>query len=643
MPGWNPFEFLFKSPRYVTVDSSELRDFQRVQSTAHRLQLDPITVAGCFDASLVPPSEADWFEKARALLINERPPIASGKTRARRTRIEYKAHLTALEQYKVVSRQSRGFAAEFICAYFAVPKKDETARSIFNGGVLTEFTIRMPSVNIPDALYIAKLIAAMAKKFKGAIQISVMDLRHWFHQIRIPPSWRPFFTICVQDLLFTWNVLPMGWTASPYIAQAMALGVIVVMMKINHGIEFKGAHQSTIPHHLISECGNIAITCNYDNICVIASTSFRNVGEWVKSALQTQSIAIKEFTHVDAANFRKGEKIAHLSVLFGQRPSDALITTQHVEESIKKWRIILERSRESWFIKKLTKREVARVVGILLYDQRLGGKQLHHQTLLINTLTALHPVTKWDELWVGDEHVINSIFKRFETMLQNPPRVVMVNPPPEKELIVASDACPKGAGHVIKWMNADPIDIQQYKSSVPESVHIFVHEMVAAYVAIDAACKLVPKSDQSKTTVYFLIDNAAVAGAVAKGITTVRAVQGVLSKICTCLGKFNSYVVRNIPGKWNAADGPSRGKPPEHINLMELFARDEIHLHAGGMGRKVKEGSKVEPIEAIELSEPVEAIEAQLALMDSVEDIYELGTVACNDDTDFGQPPQEDI
>ena len=76
---------------------------------------------------------------------------------------------------------------------------------------------------------------------------------------------------------------------------------------------------------------------------------------------------------------------------------------------------------------------------------------------------------------------------------------------------------------------------------------------------------------------------------------------------------------------------------------MELFARDEINLHAGGMGRKVKEGSKVEPIEAIELSEPVEAIEAQLALMDSVEDIYELGTVACKDDTDFGQTLEEDI
>ena len=78
---------------------------------------------------------------------------------------------------------------------------------------------------------------------------------------------------------------------------------------------------------------------------------------------------------------------------------------------------------------------------------------------------------------------------------------------------------PKGAGHVIKWMNADPIDTQQYKSSVPESVHIFVHEMVAAHVAIDAACKLVPRSDKSKTA----------AVAVAKGIATVRAVQGVFS------------------------------------------------------------------------------------------------------------------
>ena len=615
MPGWNPFEFLFRSPRYVTLDSSDVPTIGRDQTEAHLLRLDPIEVAGRFDASGVPQSTIIWFEIARSILTNPRPPIVIAKSRARRTHVEYKAHLETLAGYKVVSLQNATFKPNYICAYFAVPKKDETARSIFSGGILTPLTSRMPSVNIPDALYIAELIAHMAQKFDNAICISVMDLRHWFHQIRIPPEWRQYFTICVDKLLYTWNVLPMGWTASPFLAQAMALGVIAVMLKKDHGIEFEGENQESLPHHLISKCGNVAITCNYDNICVIASRAQRGAGALVVAALNSQNIEVKECTHVSAKELRKGSNIAHLSVLYGQDQKSGAITTRHAEGSIAKWHKILVATRASMHSGSLTKREVARVIGIMLYDQRLAGKKLHLQSQLINMLTELHPVRQWDEKWSGDTNTIQSILKRFETTLSNIPRVVHINPSPTKELIVASDACLKGAGHVIKWMDESPLEVRAYVSSITEDTHIFVHEMVAAYVAIKSAVGKIPPEDLSKVKVYFLIDNAAVAGAIAKGVTTVRAVQGVLGKICTILEKFNSHVVRNIPGKLNAADGPSRGVQPEHIDLMELFARDEVFI--GGSGRNLKADAKIEPATWKTISE-------QLELMNTLEDVFEL-------------------
>ena len=69
--------------------------------------------------------------------------------------------------------------------------------------------------------------------------------------------------------------------------------------------------------------------------------------------------------------------------------------------------------------------------------------------------------------------------------------------------------------------------------------------------------------------------------------------------------------MRNIPGKVNAADGPSRGTQIEHLEKMEPLGRGEI---VGGNISRTPRILKVEP---------VDVIEAQIAVMDYVEDILE--------------------
>ncbi len=60
--------------------------------------------------------------------------------------------------------------------------------------------------------------------------VSLIDLRHWFYQILISTTLQPLFAVrgpkpTLPVLAF--RVLPMGWTWSPYIAQALAWAIIL--------------------------------------------------------------------------------------------------------------------------------------------------------------------------------------------------------------------------------------------------------------------------------------------------------------------------------------------------------------------------------------------------------------------------------
>ena len=46
----------------------------------------------------------------------------------------------------------------------------------------------------------------------------VLDLRHWFHQIRVSGPTRDLFNIRCSQRVFRWEVLPMGWSFSSHMS-----------------------------------------------------------------------------------------------------------------------------------------------------------------------------------------------------------------------------------------------------------------------------------------------------------------------------------------------------------------------------------------------------------------------------------------
>lgn len=112
-----------------------------------------------------------------------------------------------------------------VCTYFAVAKSDgKTSRTIFNGKILKRAGLVPPPVNLLDIVLLLQLLGGMA-----CMHVYIADIRGWFHVLPINAFLKSVFgIICGKSkLVFAWQVLPMGWAWSPFIAQAIGWALIL--------------------------------------------------------------------------------------------------------------------------------------------------------------------------------------------------------------------------------------------------------------------------------------------------------------------------------------------------------------------------------------------------------------------------------
>jgi hypothetical protein len=83
-----------------------------------------------------------------------------------------------------------------------------------------------------------------------------LDLRHWFHQLKTGSYLQSQFIVAFGSLRLQWNVLPMGFTWAPFVAQAVTTMLVV-------GPEM--ASTWTELAHVI-EVGKVRVFVVYDNI-----------------------------------------------------------------------------------------------------------------------------------------------------------------------------------------------------------------------------------------------------------------------------------------------------------------------------------------------------------------------------------------
>ena len=205
------------------------------QSEAAR-PLDPIDVAGSADlrvlstmATTLKFSAAidalNWLRDATSILDTTRPFPLRG--RGRDTADKFLNNITDLERWGIVTevKNPQNWKG-YLSTYFQVPKTDvpPVDRTIFNGRQLSTHFIAPPVVNLMDAPDVIRYVHS----FSGRKTFChVLDLRHWFHQIRMSGSTRDLFNIRCGQRVFRWEVLPMGWSFSPRICQCLAWTAIL--------------------------------------------------------------------------------------------------------------------------------------------------------------------------------------------------------------------------------------------------------------------------------------------------------------------------------------------------------------------------------------------------------------------------------
>ena len=143
------------------------------------------------------------------------------QTRFRNTSAKWRTHLEELVQYKVVEKCDQAHM-RFQCTYFAVPKSKTCSRSIFNGAALSDKCITPPPVNLLDIPRIVQLVSELAGTGSPRLYGFTADIRHWFHQVPISDQLSRYFYVRCAEQSYRFRVLPMGWSFSPYVCQALA-------------------------------------------------------------------------------------------------------------------------------------------------------------------------------------------------------------------------------------------------------------------------------------------------------------------------------------------------------------------------------------------------------------------------------------
>ena len=185
------------------------------------------------DPSRPAPPWEEPFRKRRPARKDTEIPVAGAR---------FSGQFNSLLSSGLVGIVERGTAL-FYSSYFCVMKTAALARSIFNGKRLSTQSPTPENVNLIDTWRLCPTIQEFLEAqeaHKRECHVYGGDFRHWFHQIPTPSWLQQLFGIRAhvpaswtgkkkkadrngnvkEDVV--WRALPMGWSWSPVLAQAVA-------------------------------------------------------------------------------------------------------------------------------------------------------------------------------------------------------------------------------------------------------------------------------------------------------------------------------------------------------------------------------------------------------------------------------------
>jgi hypothetical protein len=590
---------------------------------AHKLELDPIEVTPANMGRLHAEARTKFGQQALSwiqgdkvfvtLLRDCKLPRDVSKVIA----IKWESHLSALEKYTVIA-ETQPYGILFSSGYFAVRKAmSDVSRAIFNGARLNSYFKPPPPVNL---LPIDRLLheAADIVARTGKPHVFVSDIRHCFHQYRVDEVQSKTFGLRMEDgRWFRWLGLPMGWSYSPRIAQCLAWEVL--LRPCGATAQDLGLRSEDLARILEGENppsflglykGDVRVglvTVLYDNLFIL-STERRLVERW-----QTQwatnakhfGVTLKVMKMTDECNVRSPRftPVEHFGLQFGAQkcitaPSGWQLVWRHAPEKIEKWKALLHvlRNRTA-----LAAREVARVIGVIMWDQVISLAPLCR---VAEPLEVLRRVAKWvggkKRRWQETCPVSEAEFVSLEAHLMRALSntwYMEFYTTTEEVVYGASDASDEALGGVLFDEAGSVLSHDWFSEPCTNDETIFLRELRA----LELLVRRVLLTRKKASEIVCAVDNTAAVHCIRRGYSNSKEGLEIIRRIIAYLEDATVRLrVVSVRGVDNIADLPShRRAPTEDARIKATWrtitsylaghgketSSDEVYVDANFMNR----------------------------------------------------------
>lgn len=499
---------------------------------------------------------------------------------------EYEPDLQELIRMKVLENAlwPEGEPPYTWSSFFKVRKGErEVARAIFNLKRRNAEFARPPPFELASIAEVFDVVGRM-KYF------DVLDFRHYFYQIRLPPGTRDAFRIKTQSKCFRLQVLPMGWSWSPFIGQGITIALLAEAIeragfsivtekddKVPGKLEFRGKNKN--------KCRGFVIAWS-DNVMIATSeTEDRSmITKNLKKVLEECNIEVKRDDPIESGITSSTDGLSFLGLEF-RKTEESGLQWRHNEEKKARWLAISEKAIS-------TARDVATVIGCLMWDAVVNGdppaEHATERALLSRIGKDCVSAKDWNKVLRLNDEAKSSLKQKLRATSEKDWSKRKVSHLPDQMLWLASDASDlKGAAVCLRAMNgveaSGVLESTRYWTPAEQDRSINSREIFAAIEILKIVCLARIEEIKKGATldplwVIMAIDNTAAKVSV-ENCLYLRDLQ-IFSKFVDLwdLMKDALIVISTVQvgSADQAADEPSREKPIDKDRCdrcRELIAR----------------------------------------------------------------------
>lgn len=512
-------------------------------------------------------------------------------------------HRTQLLSFGLIACIAEGLVRS-VSTYFAVGKSDGSARSIFNG---KQFSIQCkppPPTNLPD---ITRVLITLEEMCRDCSQVVFLegDIRHYFHQLKLESDISRYFCLLMMEKFYRWCCLPMGFSYSPFVAQSVAMGMILTTLR-ECGYTVNDYLDSDTPPAMIiirdaNEKIEICACVWYDNILIACRdpqkapkihAHFEKVADEFHIIMKSWNLhGPRAFNRVPARADEEERKYpSYLGLEFCRiRTRDGEGNT-HLQLH---WRIDPERLKK-WSALEVTSnmscRQTARICGAVMWRQHIGLTPLcRHEDVIeiIRTCGKLcNRKEEWDTIrdWSASDV---SLMKRHLGVATTTEWFTYTIRRTDRVMYAATDSSKAMWGSVCWSEDRRLVDIDSGRWVGPALLgNIFVKELTAAVVLVEKICARFPM-----THIFLLVDNTAAASVLRRLASSTHVGSELARRVDESLSEGRcSLEVVHITSEQNPADDPSRNKKLDPKRVEALWSIVDAHKN----GRHIQPTKKTD-------------------------------------------------